>query len=574
MSENYFDSYHEYRADHITLDELEHVSAQTIFYNNVLSKLMSRGAKVIVGPRGVGKTHHMRLAYRKCLKEKKAYLPIYITFSKYLRLEPLKNTTSLALNYFHAWVLCKILLGTRDVLNDLKLDVLDFHVFENYGWNEIELYCSQIEKQQVRDWHSSLLDSLSIAVVSDFIEYCLNKTNRGHAIVFCDDAALVLTKEYMVEFFDIFRSIKSSKISPKASIYPNTEFGPRFHVGHDAEPVQCWPRITGEEYEKLFQEIYNKRFSEFNIKENVKKCLMYAAFGVPRTFINLINRYNISTKSSEQAKINEVISEQAELIINEYLSLAVKQPQYVAYVHAGKNIIESICQVISNANKEALARKEIQLFIGIQREFRGEKRDIQKNSLVIKRLLEETGLLQEVEPVRHGTNTDGSKRDYDRYVPHFTLLLSQGAFQLGRSGYINHFSEYISYPKVKHPIRKNSFSELIDDNTLSDLSLDLPNCSSCGKPRASEEQMFCMYCGSELVNKSIYNQLIKTKIDILPLTKWQKERILQETNIETIGDIILNNNPGQELMKVKWIGKIRAEKVICEVKNWMDEYLS
>ena len=47
----------EYRADHMTLDELERITAETKFYGNVVNKLLARGSKLIVGPRGVGKTH-------------------------------------------------------------------------------------------------------------------------------------------------------------------------------------------------------------------------------------------------------------------------------------------------------------------------------------------------------------------------------------------------------------------------------------------------------------------------------------------------------------------------------------
>ena len=81
-------------------------------------------------------------------------------------------------------------------------------------------------------------------------------------------------------------------------------------------------------------------------------------------------------------------------------------------------------------------------------------------------------------------------------------------------------------------------------------------------------------CGLELINPSTYRTLIDTKVDELPITAWLKDRIKSETNIETIGDIALTNNPGQELMKAKGIGKVKASKVIEHAKDWMEEYLS
>ncbi|TON99285.1 hypothetical protein CGH46_24185, partial [Vibrio parahaemolyticus] len=76
----------EYRADHMTLDELEEITAESQFYSGVIKKLLSRGSKLVVGPRGVGKTHHMRIAYKQALNHQSKPLPIYMTLSKYLRL--------------------------------------------------------------------------------------------------------------------------------------------------------------------------------------------------------------------------------------------------------------------------------------------------------------------------------------------------------------------------------------------------------------------------------------------------------------------------------------------------------
>ena len=252
----------EYRADHMTLDELERITAETKFYGNVVNKLLARGSKLIVGPRGVGKTHHMRIAFKQSINNKSGSLPIYISFSKYLRLEPLKNKTSIALQYFHCWVLSKILLGVKETLLTGDFDNVSVtDLLAKIDWEDLQLFCEQIEKQQTRDWQNSLLENISVDKVSNFIEKALDATKRKHAILLCDDAALVLTKDYMFEFFDIFRSLKSSKISPKASVYPNTEFGPRFHVGQDAESISCWPSITDNEYEKLFEDIFENEMN-------------------------------------------------------------------------------------------------------------------------------------------------------------------------------------------------------------------------------------------------------------------------------------------------------------------------
>ncbi|WP_065717760.1 ORC-CDC6 family AAA ATPase [Acinetobacter baumannii] len=559
----------EYRADHMTFDELEKITVETKFYNDVVNKLLGRGSKLIIGPRGVGKTHHMKIAYKKSLSEESKSFPIYVSFSKYLRLEPLKNSTSIAIQYFHCWVLSKILIAINETLDQINITKPDN--FLEIEWNDISIFCEQIEKQQTREWQDILLEKISVHSVSNYIEKILEKVNKKHCILLCDDAALVLTKDYMIEFFDIFRALKSSKISPKASVYPNTEFGPRFHVGQDAESISCWPSIMDDEYINLFEEIYKKRFSN-DIKDDVKKCFMFAAFGVPRAFINLLNTYNLTNEHTNQSRVNTVIREQADTILQEFKALSTKQPQYKNYVQAGFDIFTKIISEISKVNKEALNKEKQQICLGILQDHIDSTKANRDLSIII-RLLEETGLLLRAGTVRHGKQADDIPRVYERYIPHFTLLLNEGAYQLGRSGYINNFSEYINYPKEKHPHRKNSFAEFIPKEQLENLSLELPSCGQCGNPRRDIDQKFCMFCGSELINKSTFEELISRKVIDLPLSPWLKRKIAEETRIETVADIILSTNPAQELRKARGVGERRASIIIEEAKRGMEEFL-
>ncbi|EPC0820723.1 hypothetical protein ACRV61_003097 [Escherichia albertii] len=561
----------EYRADHMTLEELEKITAESKFYSGVLKKILSRGSKLIVGPRGVGKTHHMRIAYKQALASNNKPFPVYVTFSKYLRLEPLKNRSSIAIQYFHCWVLSKILLGVKESLSELHL-LCDSKILDtDLEWGDLSYYCEQIEKQQIRDWQNDLLDKISISLVTEFIEKAVADAQRKHAIVLCDDAALVLTKDYMIEFFDIFRSLKSAKISPKASIYPNTELGPRFHIGQDAESVSCWPTLDDDEYVKLFEDIYDKRYSS-ELKDDVKKCFIYAAFGVPRAFINLINQYEMSSKNSIQSKVNAIISEQAEIILKEFSTLSTKQPQYKQYVNTGLVVLNKIISEVALANKNSLLENKQQYYLGVLQQPESSAKKDKDISLII-RLLEETGLLSRIHPVKHGKTQSGA-RTYDRFIPHFTLLLNEGAYQLGRAGYITNFSNSITFPKEKHPVRKNSFSDFLTTEEIESLSLELPSCPNCDSPRKDIEQRFCMYCGSELINKSTFDELISKKIDDLPLTNWLKTKIKEETRIETIADIMFSTNPAQELRKAKGVGEKKAIKIINEASRLMEEFLS
>ncbi|MWT62101.1 hypothetical protein GP939_29725, partial [Escherichia coli] len=125
----------------------------------------------------------------------------------------------------------------------------------------LEKFISDIEKQQYSDEHNPIILTLSIEVAQKIIESCITRKNRKRAVLFLDDAALTLTKEYMVEFFDVFRSIKTSRISPKASVYPGTtQYGPRFHLGQDAEPVFIWQDVEQPEYSEFMNSLLQESF--------------------------------------------------------------------------------------------------------------------------------------------------------------------------------------------------------------------------------------------------------------------------------------------------------------------------
>ena len=88
------------------------------YFQAIQNKLIQKGAKLIVGPRGTGKTHQMRLAYDKCLKNKKYPLAFYTSFSKYYHLEPFLFKSPNAKKIFHTWVLGKIILSCYKLVDE------------------------------------------------------------------------------------------------------------------------------------------------------------------------------------------------------------------------------------------------------------------------------------------------------------------------------------------------------------------------------------------------------------------------------------------------------------------------
>src|SRR5690606_19186668 len=99
------------RADRIPVSELRNGTAHTDFFDEVHRSLTARGTKLLVGPRGCGKTHMMRYTWLICRDDETLPLAIYVSFNRYYRLEPLLKTRSNAVDLFHGWVIARILIA-------------------------------------------------------------------------------------------------------------------------------------------------------------------------------------------------------------------------------------------------------------------------------------------------------------------------------------------------------------------------------------------------------------------------------------------------------------------------------
>lgn len=174
----------------------------------------------------------------------------------------------------------------------------------------------------------------------------------------------------MVEFFDIFRSIKTSRISPKASVYPGTtQYGPRFHVGQDAEPVMIWQEVDQSDYINFMLELVKERFNNIpQIDTEINQLLIYASFGIPRAYINLVRAYSESNAKTKQSKFNMVIEERCKYLYDEYISIIDKLPQYGVYVKSGWDFFYKIVSDLKEINhinirKMVLIIKKLSLLV-------------------------------------------------------------------------------------------------------------------------------------------------------------------------------------------------------------------
>lgn len=549
----------EERADFLEGARLVELTVSNEYFQSVQNKILERGAKLLVGPRGTGKTHQFRFAYRKCLFDKDKPLAIYVNFGKYYNLEPLLFNSANAVQIFHTWVLAKIVESIYELQNDLRVSfpLSDEDIFDK---SVIDKFILQAERFNEVPSEDKLILNIGIKKVINIIEHCAFRLKRNRVILLLDDAALTLTPDYMVEFFDVFRSIKTPKISPKASVYPGTtQYGPRFHVGQDAEEVKMWLDVEDENFSSFMDEFLTTRLSlQHDIDADIVELFKFASFGIPRAFMTLLRTYLNQANDRPQVRFNKVLDVHSALIKQEYNSLTVKLPQYKSIIETGLIFFDSLVDELTHANRKSTLNKEI--LVGLE-----EETNTYKYKRMIK-LLIEAGLLYDKGTSREGTTT------YLRYSPHYLFLIKNRAFSQTRGFNPKETLRILKLKPNKRPIRRK-FSSVLTANQLSNVKLDLPSCSNCGTSRLTDEQKFCHVCGRPLIGKSSFQTFLEIPIQNLPLTDWQKNKILTETEFRKIGDVLQSQNPGVDLRKAKGIGLIKSSNIFNAIRGLVDELL-
>jgi hypothetical protein len=138
------------------------------------------------------------------------------------------------------------------------------------------------------------VDQFNISYLSSSVEDLVDENDMRRCVILIDDAAHSFSERQQVDFFDLFRAIKSKVLSPKAAIYPGiTSHSASFHVGHDAEQIDAWVKPSGDQYEDFMLALARKRFEGTGVdivsgNEEEIKFLAYAAFGIPRGFLSML----------------------------------------------------------------------------------------------------------------------------------------------------------------------------------------------------------------------------------------------------------------------------------------------
>ena len=219
----------------------------------ILRRLIVPGPVLLRGPRGSGKSAYMRKAHKILESSRSTIISSYIS----LRFFPLITAKS------------------EDYLSIL-VPYVARHIAE--AFSEAGLESGEIVATSTVDEFNTTLASL-----------CLRSEKR--LVIFFDDVAHIGREVSLAGFFDFFRTISSSLVSCKASIYPGvTKFGSRFDLYSDATIVEAQRDERSPDFSKFFSELLAIRYPELlnrcenRLKDVIPLLLGRAVLGNVRAF--------------------------------------------------------------------------------------------------------------------------------------------------------------------------------------------------------------------------------------------------------------------------------------------------
>lgn len=286
----------------------------------VIRKLVAHGPVLIRGGRGSGKSALLLEAHRR-MRTLSGVIPVYVSL-RYLPL--LQSDGAVYVMHF-----CRHL--SKKIQEELTSQRVGFS-FPSV--NEV----------------SSLQDALGT----------LAQFTRKRIVLLFDDAAHIGREKPLEDFFDLFRTISSSLVSCKASIYPGvTKFGTRFDVYNDSTVLEISRSDVSKEKEFFLNVLIarypllakSERFSERLSPEQFANLIGRAVVGNMRGFILACNKF----EQIERIGIPDVNSCLLGLASDYYWPLmdevAPKLGVYEPLIEPSRELMEAIVEHAVKASK-------------------------------------------------------------------------------------------------------------------------------------------------------------------------------------------------------------------------------
>jgi ABC-type branched-subunit amino acid transport system ATPase component len=554
------------QAEYIPRNLFEEWTVHHLHERSIVNKLKQSGAKLLVGPRGCGKTTLMLKAYYAA-KENNT-LGIYVNYKSSLKLEPLYKQGSTAHFWFNQWLLHKIAIGIFTTINDNYKDneILLEVINECLNLEELNEFINAIEIGSVKN---SQLENITIEKIIETIEKCLDILKINRCIILLDDAAHAFSNQQQQDFFELFKKLRRKNISPKAAVYPGvTKYSLNFHIGHDAEEINVWLTPNNQEYINFMHNILMSRFTgvQYGLlceDRNLIDLICYASYGIPRNLLNIISSLFLEDKSGIDASklnikhVHKVIKNSFEQTFEIYKSLKYKLPIYSNFVESGLKIYEILLEIVKQYNKNS--QKIPTSVIGIAQPLPSELSKIFE-------FFQYSGLI-----VNISESSRGTKATYEIFQLSATAIISKNVFfserTFSKDKYCLAFehNQLRTYPRYLY----STILEKAEISLENNMGLALPTCNACGAPRISAEAKFCSQCGARLSESSVFESIVNQDIEVLPLTRNRVRSIKAQSKIRKIKDILLDHD-NSELMKVDMVGSFWCNRI----KSYAEEVIS
>jgi len=553
------------QAEYLSPDSFEKWSTSLHEEGNIIRKLSQAGAKLITGPRGCGKTTLLLKVNQILLKDStSSALPIYVNYKSSLKLEPLYRNNTNAAHWFNQWLLYKVLFGLYQSLESKNFRDIEIKSVKNKG--RVDAIISALELGNVDEIQSETLTS---SILIEIIESTVKELGLSRCVLLLDDAGHAFSTEQQQDFFEFFREIKTKIISPKAAVYPGvTNYSSSFHIGHDAEEIDVWLKPTSAGYLEFMHSLLRTRigdeaFNELLDTKHNLDLLCYAAYGIPRSLLNMISKFYKSDGANSTFKIKltskevlDVVKDNFNRTYQVYDSLRIKLPMYEKFINIGGNVYERFLSINKEFNKGGNLEKQSSI-IAIQRPVPSE-------------LLKVLGFFQYAGLVSNqGISNRGNKGVYELYELHYSSIIDRNVFFSSRGVNVENYTfAFKNRPSHHYPRYSVSsiMSEIGGDKTF---TLSLPACPNCNTPRISEESKFCPSCGTKLKDASIFESIVKQDISLLPITPSRANSIKAHSNINSIKDLLMDTD-NRQLRKVPQIGPIWANRI----KSYAEEFFA
>lgn len=553
------------RAEDLSEDELEKWTGKVENDEAILARLKGAGAKVLVGPRGSGKSNYLRRAYFELRRQRKS-LVAYINFSSHLALEPLMLGNPRALEYFRQWLVYKIIVGVHAAEDNGVALPSDLVELAGVGRTFINTLQTRVgvepEETPLEVAPSELLQLL---------ERWASELGRRRCVLLMDDAAHAFMPQQQREFFELFRALRSRNVACKAAVYPGvTTYSPFFNIGHEAEQIEVWIEPDSASYLESMLAIFRARFGETirkAIRPELVELAAYASFGLPRNFITILEDVldlgdaedgTIEIRSPTFPSMREAISKNAEQVRQLFQEVAEKLPRYRNFVEVGNDVEAHVLSVIRAVNNQrsrnGAASRAVGVAIGLP---------IPAELDRVISLLEYSGVVR-----RTGVSSRGGRGQYEKVQLHSSLLISENALGLGRNPSADSIRRSLRRRGADDFVRRKAVA-VFDTEMEERCKLNLTPCFKCQTPRISDDAQFCFKCGSPLTEQSVYMDLLQSPIERLRLTPRKLQRIAEHSSLRKVQDVLLDDRNVQ-LLGVPYVGPVWAARI----RTRADEFVS